>query len=154
MDGYQHFINKWDLIIAHPPCTRLCNSGSRWWKKYKEEQEAAISFFMQITVAQVDKLAIENPVGIMSTIYRKPDQIIQPYYFGDPYTKTTCLWLKGLPPLLPTNIVSPGEFKRYGGKKSCKMPLWYTKAKNKKNYSEIRSKTFLGIAKAMAEQWG
>ena len=151
---------KWDMIIAHPPCTYLCVSGNRWFDierygdsaiKRIEEREKAIEFFMKFVNAECKKIAIENPIGRMSTYYRKPDQIIQPFEFGHPYTKQTCLWLKGLPKLLPTDILIKPETGwvnqsftpdgRYGGFKSF-------------NGSKQRSKTFPGIAKAMAEQWG
>lgn len=144
---------KWDLIIAHPPCTDLCVSGARWFKEKQADgrQQKSIDFFMKFTSIQCDHVAIENPVGIMSTHYRKPDQIIQPYQFGHPYTKSTCLWLKNLPLLIPTDILEKPEKGwinqsftpdgRYGGFKNF-------------NGSKERSKTFPGIAKAMAEQWG
>jgi hypothetical protein len=133
--------NKWDLIIAHPPCTHLCVSGARWFKEKKLEQGKAIGFFMMFTKLNVCKIAIENPIGIMSTVYRKPDQIIQPWQFGSGETKATCLWLKNLPLLKPTNIVDGREAKVH----NCPPGLdrW-----------KIRSRTYQGIADAMAEQWG
>lgn len=155
--------DKWDLIIAFPPCTYLTVTGNRWFnvEKYGEkaikrikDREEAIGFFLKIANADCEKIAIENPVGVMSSIWRKPDQIINPYQFGDAFEKKTCLWLKGLPLLKPTNIVEPPPRTFYKSGKS--MPSWYADAINlpKEERSKIRSKTFPGIAKAMAHQWG
>lgn len=132
--------DNWDLVIAFPPCTHLASSGARWFESKRADgrQQAAIEFFMLFT--QLDRFAIENPVGIMSTIYRKPDQIIQPWQFGHGETKATCLWLKGLPKLIPTNIVSGRENR-----------IWRMPPSPER--SKLRSKTYLGIAQAMAEQW-
>lgn len=134
---------KWDLIIAHPPCTHLSSSGARWFPEKRKDgrQQAAIEFFMHFVDCDCPRIAIENPVGIMSTEYRKPDQIIQPWQFGHGEVKTTCLWLKGLEPLIPTNIVGGRE------QKCWRMGPCADRAK-------LRSKTFPGIAQAMAEQWG
>ena len=162
MDGIEHIISEWDLIIAHPPCTFLTCTGNRWFNverygekalKRIEDREEAVKFFMAFVNADCDKIAIENPVGVMSTRYRKPDQIIQPYMFGDPFEKKTCLWLKGLPKLTPTNIVEPPARKEFASGKT--MPAWYADAWNlsKEERSKLRSKTFPGFAKAMAEQW-
>ena len=160
MDGARHYIEKWDLIIAHPPCTYLTVTGNRWFniEKYGDKarermklREEAKDFFMKIVNANCDRIAIENPIGIMSTAYRKPDQIVQPYWFGDPFEKRTCLWLKGLPELKKTNEVEPPARAKYKG--GCTMPAWYANL-SKKDRAEIRSKTFLGFAEAMAEQWG
>ena len=150
MDGIEHSVDgKWDLMIAHPPCTYLTVTGNRWFnvdrygekavqrKKYRED---AIKFFMDFANADCDKIAIENPIGVMSTHYRKPDQIIQPWMFGHGETKATCLWLKNLPKLEPTNIVDGRE------QRIWKMPPGPERAKE-------RSKTYEGIAKAMASQW-
>jgi hypothetical protein len=146
---------KWDMIIAFPPCTHLANSGARWFeeKRKKGQQWKAINFFMQFVNCKCYKIAIENPVGIMSTIYKKPDQIIYPYQYGHTYSKRTCLWLKNLPKLKSTKTVNPGARKRYRNKI---MSLWYVESFNISSYkrSEYRSKTPLGIAKAMALQWG
>jgi len=133
---------KWDMIIAFPPCTDLASSGARWFKEKQRHgiQQKSIDFFMKFVNAKCDKIAIENPIGIMSTKYRKPDQIIQPWQFGHGETKSTCLWLKGLPKLKPTNIVEGRE------QRIWKMAPGPERAK-------LRSKTFPGIAKAMAEQW-
>lgn len=152
---------KWDMIIAFPPCTHLAVSGARHFKKKQKDgrQQQAIDFFMQFVNADCPRIAIENPIGIMSTKYRKPDQIIQPWMFGDKYTKSTCLWLKGLPKLKSTNIVEHGEYFEWVDKKGKKkrQPKWFFEALKKARTSEersiLRSKTFPGIAKAMAEQW-
>ena len=134
---------KWDMIVAFPPCTHLAVSGARYFEEKRKDgrQQEAIEFFMKFVNTSCDKIVIENPIGIMSTIYRKPDQIIQPWQFGHGETKATCLWIKGLPLLKPTNIVSGRE------QRIWKMPP-------SPNRSIERSKTYLGIAKAMAEQWG
>ena len=155
--------NGWDLIIAHPPCTYLTVTGNRWFnvERYGEKaierqklREEAIEFFLRIANAKCDKIAIENPVGIISSVYRKPDQIIQPYYFGDAFEKKTCLWLKGLPKLKPTNMVEPPPRVKFASGKT--MPEWYSKCWHlpAEQRSIMRSKTFPGFAKAMAEQWG
>jgi hypothetical protein len=148
--------DAWDMIIAFPPCTDLAVSGAAWFKQKQEDgrQQKSIDFFMQFANAQCGLVAIENPVGIMSTIWRKPDQIIQPWMFGDSYSKKTCLWLKGLPLLKPTKLVNPGEQLIF--KSGKKMPKWFSDAFRlpPKERSRIRSKTFPGIALAMAEQWG
>ena len=148
----------WDLLIAFPPCTHLAVSGARWFKEKQQDgrQKEAINFFLWLAQKGdiIDKVAIENPIGIMSKLYRKPDQIIQPWQFGDPYTKTTCLWLQRLPILLPTQIVSMGERTVFKSGKSH--PKWYADAfkLSPGERAKARSKTFPGIAKAMAEQWG
>jgi site-specific DNA-cytosine methylase len=141
MDVRKVLKNDWDMIIAFPPCTHLSVSGARWFKDKVEEQKDAIEFFMDIVNAPCEKIAIENPIGIMSTRYRKPDQIIQPWQFGHGETKATCLWLKDLPLLQPTYIVEGRE------QRIWKMPP-------SKNRSKLRSKTYPGIAQAMADQWG
>ena len=134
---------KWDLIIAHPPCTDLAVSGARWFPEKRKDgrQQKSIDFFMNCINADCERVAVENPVCIMSSIYRKPDQIIQPWQFGHGEVKTTCLWLKGLPKLVYTEIVSER-------KQVCwRLPPSFDRAKK-------RSKTYPGIANAMAEQWG
>lgn len=147
---------KWDMIIAFPPCTDLAVSGAAWFemKRADGRQQSAINFFMLFAEHPCEKIAIENPVGIMSTKYKKPSQIVQPWQFGDSYSKKTCLWLKGLPNLQPTEIVDPGEMITYESGKT--MPKWYADAwkLSASERSKIRSKTFPGIAKAMADQWG
>lgn len=153
----------WDMIIAFPPCTYLTVTGNRWFNvdKYGEkavqrykDRDDAVEFFKLFANHPCEKIAIENPVGVMSTEFRKPDQIIQPYQFGDPFEKKTCLWLKGLDKLQPTNIVSPPERTKFKSGKT--MPSWYADAIKlpKEERSKVRSKTFPGIAKAMASQWG
>ena len=164
LNGELHsFAGKWDLIIAHPPCTHLSSSGQWAYKKGKDIslKYEGIKFFMEFVNADCDKIAIENPIGIMSTEYKKPSQIIQPWQFGHKAQKSTCLWLKGLPLLTPTNIVEKGEFvewidKKTGRKKrQSKYDLEILKkAKTSEERSRLRSKTFEGIALAMAEQWG
>jgi hypothetical protein len=161
-DSVFNVLNQnWDLMIAFPPCTDLAVSGARHFerKRLDGSQDKSIQFFMDIINAPIEKIAVENPIGIMSGIYRKPDQIIQPYYFGDKAQKSTCLWLKNLPKLIPTDIVEKGEFFEFVSKKGEKkrMPMWYYKAlqeaKTPEQRRTLRSKTFQGIAKAMAEQW-
>jgi hypothetical protein len=151
----------WDLMIAFPPCTHLAVSGSRHFKNKIQDgrQEQGVEFFMKMVNAPIEKIAIENPIGIMSTRYRKPDQIIHPYFFGDSYSKSTCLWLKNLKPLIhikesplfPEEVthVDKGEFVTFSSGK--RMAKWYNEASGN---GHKRSKTFSGIAKAMAKQWG
>lgn len=148
---------SWDMVLAFPPCTHLASSGAAWFdaKKRDGRQQMGIGFFLAFTALDhVPMVAIENPVGIMSTIYRKPDQIINPWQFGDPYEKKTCLWLKGLPHLEPTEVVEPHPRIRYASGKTD--PDWHTWTRGMKGHerSVARSKTFPGIAKAMATQWG
>lgn len=164
MDGEGHIIyGPWDMILAFPPCTYLTVTGNRWFnvEKYGEKalqriqlREEAKEFFMKFVNANCDKIAIENPIGVMSTNYRKPDQIIQPYYFGHPERKSTCLWLKNLPKLNPTEIVEPNIIKYKNGK-GTDSP-WHMNTINlpKEERARERSKTFLGVANAMADQWG
>jgi len=148
--------NSWDMIIAFPPCTHLASSGARWFaQKIKDgRQQQGIDFFMAIANANCAKIVIENPVGIMSTKFRKPDQIIHPYMFGEPVKKQTCLWLKGVPKLAPTNIVSTNRDKVFSSGKQ--MSDWYYKTSclPQKERAKARSKTFQGVADAMANQWG
>jgi hypothetical protein len=143
------------MIIAFPSCTHLASSGARWFKEKWADgrQLEGINFFLRFTLVSCPKVAIENPVGIMSTYYKKPDQIIQPWQFGEPYTKTTCLWLKGLPKLVPTKIVDKGERIVFDSGKS--MPKWYSDAFRvpPEERARLRSRTFQGIAEAMASQW-
>lgn len=133
--------HSFDLMIAHPPCTHLAVSGARWFKQRQKEQKEAIEFFMSLVNAPIDKICIENPISIMSTKYRKPDQIVQPWMFGHGETKSTCLWLKNLPKLIPTKIVSGREGR-----------VW--KEPPSKNRWKKRSRTYTGIAEAMGKQWG
>lgn len=162
-----------DLAIFHPTCTFLCGSGARWFyhpedkhlpieqrrphPKYpnrKQDQKDAFEFFMQLYNCNIPKIAVENPIGVVSRLFRKPDQVVQPWMFGDEASSFTCLWLKNLPLLTPTKIVGRGEFITH--KSGVKKPKWYADALNlpPKERMKIRSKTFQGIADAMAEQWG
>ena len=164
-DVIEQLDKGWDMMIAFPPCTHLAVSGARHFEQKKKDgrQQEGIEFFMKMINAPIEKIAVENPIGIMSKIYRKPDQIIQPYYFGDAYQKSTCLWLKNLtklyhqktPDLFSEKIThtDKGEFFEFISKKGIKkkQPMWYYKAFAD---GKTRSKTFPGIAKAMADQWG
>lgn len=154
-DGEFHDVEKWDLIIAHPPCTHLCTAGQRWFAEGRKPiklQREAIAFFYKFVTADCDKIVIENPVGIMSTCYRKPDQIYNPYDFeSETECKKTCLWLKGLEPLKATQVL-PKEQRTQGIWKAQfdgKQYSW-----NDPETAKLRSKTPVGVAKAMAEQWG
>ena len=163
MDGIEHSIDgKWDMIIAHPPCTYLTNAGARWlWaggklneERYKKGMEAR-KFFMRFIEADCPRIAVENPIP--SAVYELPTytQIIQPYEYGHPNTKKTCLWLKGLPPLQPTEIVKPEKARRFQQKNGkWRYSCWEMDQRGGKERARERSKTFPGIAKAMAEQWG
>ena len=165
---------EWDLMIAHPPCTYLSVSGARWYYHPEDkdlpieqrrphpnfptraqDRKEAIEFFLALANADIPRIAIENPVGIMSKLFHKPNKIVQPYWFGDEATKTTCLWLKDLPQLIPTKIVGKGERVVLSSGKS--LPKWYSDSFNTKISTEmrrtLRSKTFQGFADAMAEQW-
>lgn len=161
-DGSNHYIDKWDLIIAHPPCTYLCLSGQKWCnvEKYGDkalqrikEREKAVIFFTHIITANCERIAIENPLGVIPRYIRKYDQIIHPYEYGHPTGKTTCLWLKNLPKLNPTKIV-PVEY--HISKTGRKWDKWFWDSSmiaDLNERSKFRSKTFEGIAEAMAEQW-
>lgn len=175
-DLFEVLKEGWDMMIGHPPCTYLTVTGNKWFnierfgskalKRWEDRFEASI-FFMKMYYANVDKICLENPIGFANSII-KPSQIIQPYYFGDEAQKTTCLWLKNLPPLVHTKSdnlfeqtthVDRGEMMEWVNKEGKKksMPKWYgyaDKSKGQEARAEIRSKTFPGIAKAMAEQWG
>jgi hypothetical protein len=165
---------NWDLMVAHPPCTYLAVSGARWFynpndshlpmnertphPKYpnrKKDQEDAIEFFIKLMNVPIKHIAIENPIGVMSSVYEKPSQIVHPYMFGDEASKTTCLWLKNLCKLEPTEIVGKGERIQFASGKS--QPKWYSdafvKAKTPEERRTLRSKTFKGMAEAMAIQW-
>lgn len=161
-DVLQHLQSNWDVIIGFPPCTYLTVTGNSWFNVEKygqaaidryEKRKDAVAFFMAIANAPAKHIAIENPVGIISTEWVPPTQIIQPYYFGDPFEKKTCLWLKRLPKLMPTNLIKPEPRKVF--KSGCTMPPWYVEASKlpPAERSKARSKTFPGIAKAMATQW-
>ena len=177
-DVFEVIEKGWDMMIAHPPCTYLAVSGARWMyhpddkdlptderrphPKHldrKKLQDDALDFVQRLMDAPIDKIAIENPVSVISSRIKKPNQIVHPYMFGDKASKGTCLWLKNLPELVPTDLVDKGEFFEFTSKKGVKkrQPMWYYKALSKaKTPSErrtIRSKTFQGMAKAMADQW-
>ena len=167
MDGCLHVIEgEWDMIIAFPPCTHLAVSGARWFPEKQKDfrQQKACVFFMHFILAHCDRIAVENPIGIMSNVYKKPTQIIQPYEYGHPTKKSTCLWLKGLPKLTPTDIVEPDivEYHCKSGKVAkFGRGIGQAVSENGKKYAfndpmtaKLRSKTFPGIAKAMADQWG
>lgn len=171
MDGeYHQFDGKWDMIIAHPPCTYLTVAANKLYSverygekavKRLQDREKAIEFFMAFVNADCDRKAIENPIGVISTRYRKPDQIIQPYQFGHPVRKSTCLWLYGLPQLTHTNVVEFESIHSKGKSGGYSGASWVVRDENGKILSykdpkvaRERSKTFPGIAKAMAEQWG
>lgn len=146
----------WDLICAFPPCTHLCSSGARSFaeKRADGRQAAGIEFFMRFTDLKCPRVAIENPVGIMSTIWRKPDQILEPFMFGHPETKKTCLWLKGIPKLVPTNIVEPEYiFDKTRNRKYSRIHFMSGGMKPGER-AKLRSKTYSGIAEAMAATWG
>lgn len=140
----------WDMMVAFPPCTHLATSGARWFKNKVKEQEDSLKFIELLLSAPINKIALENPVGVISTKIRKPDQIIQPYQFGEPYSKKTCLWLKNLPLLSPTKVVDRGE--RHITKSGRSLPKWYNLPPSTDRW-KIRSRTFQGIADAMADQW-
>ena len=162
LNGRCEFTLQNGLIIAHPPCTDLCVSGARWFAEKQKDlrQQKAVAFFMHFALANCDRICIENPVGIMSNVYKKPSQIIQPWWFGDNYSKSTCLWLKGLAPLKPETIKQPEiEFVEWTDAKTGKK-----KRQDKfsadalklppEERARLRSQTFPGIARAMSEQWG
>lgn len=174
-DVFEVIDQGWDLMIAHPPCTYLASSGSQWLShpednklpfeqrrphpKYpnrREDMMNSVEFVKKLYDSNIPNIAIENPIGLLSSRWKKPNQIIQPYMFGDEATKSTCLWLKNLPLMTPTNIVGKGERTVFSSGKSH--PKWYADAlKNSKTKQErqtLRSKTFQGIADAMANQWG
>lgn len=174
-NGESHYINgNWDLMIAHPPCTYLSVSGARWFyhpddkhlptelrrphprfPNRAKERDEALDFFIKLFESPIEKIAIENPVGVVSSRYRKPDQTIHPWMFGDEASKSTCLWLKNLPNLIPTNIVGKGERVVLSSGRS--LPKWYSDSFHTSIPTELRrtlrSKTFEGIANAMASQW-
>jgi site-specific DNA-cytosine methylase len=143
--------DDWDMMIAHPPCTHLAVSGARWFKDKQSEQQLALMFVQNLMDADIPRIVIENPVSIISSHIRKPDQIIQPWQFGHEATKTTCLWLKGLPKLQPTNVVGKGN--RHVTKSGKSLPEWYNLPPSPDRW-KVRSATFKGIAEAMAQQWG
>jgi hypothetical protein len=166
-DVFEVINEGWDMMIAHPPCTFLAVSGARWLynkdgsknEERWESQSKALEFVQKLMDAKIEKIAIENPISVISSHIRKPDQIVQPWMFGDKAQKSTCLWLKNLPKLEPTQIVQKGEFIEFVSKKGVKkkQPKWYfealKKAKTPAERRTLRSKTFKGMAEAMAKQW-
>lgn len=161
LDGSEHHIrgdvrdvlrDGWDLMVAHPPCTHLANSGARWWAGKVREQEEALHFFLALLNAPVPRIAVENPKGVVSTRIRPPDQTVHPWMFGDAAVKTTCLWLKNLPKLVPDRVVGKGERQRTKAGKV--LPKWYSSGAANPDRWKRRSLTFPGIARAMASQWG
>ena len=169
-DVFEVIKQGWDMMIAHPPCTYLSVSGLHWNKKRPErakQTEEALIFVQKLMDAPINKIAIENPISCISSRIRKPDQIVHPYHFGDKASKSTCLWLKNLPKLTHTDVVEKGDFMEYKDKKTGKtkrMAKWCNDValrsmqekdpiKRKALRQKLRSKTFLGIAKAMANQW-
>lgn len=140
----------WDLMIAHPPCTHLAVSGARWFAEKRAEQAEALEFVRLLLDAPIPRIALENPVSIISSRIRKPDQIIQPWQFGHPESKTTCLWLKGLPALRPTNVLP----RPAGGRWANQTASGQNKLGPSPDRWKLRSATYAGIAAAMADQWG
>lgn len=139
-DVRKNLSQRWDLMVAHPPCTHLAVSGARWWKDKQQQQADALAFVEELMDANIARICVENPISIISTKIRKPDQIIQPWMFGHGETKATCLWLKNLPPLQPTDVVD--------GRK----PVVHYASPSPDRW-KVRSRTYLGIAEAMAQQW-
>lgn len=154
------YSGKYDMMIAHPPCTYLTVTGNKWMKpefadrfpNRKQQREDAIDFFLKLFNAPIPKIAIENPVGVLSTRFRKPDQYVHPYFFGDPHSKKTGFWLKGLPALEKTNEVEPEMYVYKDGRKD---PMWHVESMKlpPKERARVRSKTFPGMAEEMAWQW-
>ncbi len=147
-DVIEHLDDGWDLMIAFPPCKYICNGGNNWLNrrpdlKWRENRDKGADFFMEFINAPIPKIAVENPIGCMSSRYRKPDQVIHPWMFGHPVRKDTCLWLKGLPKLTATDII-PGPYKKWD--------FWSTE--RHKDGRDVKAITFPGIAAAMAAQWG
>jgi len=151
-DVLKHLNDGWDMMISFPPCTDLAVSGAAWFEQKRKNgsQQKSIDFFMVFINANIEKIAVENPIGIMSRIYKKPDQIINPWQFGDSASKKTCLWLKNIPLLLPTQIVLPSKYITASSGRRYPDWCWNTGGGSGKK----RSKTYPGIANAMAEQWG
>jgi len=166
-DVFEVIEQGWDMMIAHPPCTYLAVSGARWMynkdgsinQDRLKNQNEALDFVQRLMDVNIDKIAIENPISVISSKIKKPNQIVQPFMFGDKAQKSTCLWLKNLPNLEPTDIVEKGEFFEFTSKKGIKkrMAMWYYKAlkeaKSPEERRTLRSKTFKGMAEAMANQW-
>ncbi len=152
-DVLNHLDENWDLMVAHPPCTHLSKAGGWCWKYKQVEQKEALEFVQSLMDAPIPRIAIENPIGKINTAIRKPDQIIHPWMFGDPWMKETCLWLKGLQKLTPTKIIEPtGNWVKPGNKRPWRR-FDEVPEGGKRNWKD-RSITFQGIAEAMADQWG
>jgi|SRR3990167_249344 len=152
-DVLEHLDEGWDMMIAHPPCDHLSKAGAAHWKKPHKIvlQQEALDFVNKLLNAPIKRIALENPIGKINTAVRKPDQIINPFQFGEPWTKQTCLWLKNLPKLIPTDIIEPqGNWVRPGNIRNRK---WNRQQEGARGDKRLRSKTFQGIANAMAEQW-
>lgn len=157
------FGQQWDLILVFPPCTDLSLAGARWWKEKQADgrQQAAIDFFLMMVNAPARHVAVENPRGIMGKVYRQPDQVVEPWWFGDPYAKKTCLWLRGLPHLVQDNPVEPvgrvatggGSWRVDSAAEKTAMNA-YEDSEGRVNRAKVRSRTFPGVARVMAEQWG
>lgn len=141
---------EWDIMVAHPPCTHLAVSGARWFKDKLVDQAAALDFVRRLLEAPIPRIALENPISIISSRIRKPNQIIQPWQFGEPEAKATCLWLKDLPPLIPTNLLPKPDC----GYWQNQTPSGQNKLGPSPTRERERGRTYLGIARAMAEQWG
>jgi hypothetical protein len=154
-DVLKHLADGWDLMIAHPPCTHLCVSGARWFIAKRHLIEESLDFVRALMAAPIPRYCIENPVSIISSAIRPPDQIVQPWQFGDPSVKTTCLWMRRLPGIFPTKVVEP-EYVQSGTGRTWSKWWWESSLISRKDgaRSRFRSRTFQGIADAMAEQWG
>jgi hypothetical protein len=160
-DVFDIIDNGWDLMIAHPPCTYLTVTGNKWFKpefksrfpNRQKQRDDALRFFVELMECKVPKICLENPVGVVSTMYKKPTQYIQPWQFGDPQSKKTGLWLQGLPALISTKIVEPQFYTYKDGRRD---PIWHMESMKMKPLERMkyRSKTFQGVADAMAQQWG
>ena len=156
------YSGNWDMMIAHPPCTYLTVTGNKWMKPEfnerfptrKQDRIDAIEFFLKLYDSPIPRIAVENPVGIMSTVFRKPNQYVHPYFFGDPHSKKTGLWLKGLAPLERTHFDVEPQF--YTFKDGRRDPIWHVESMKMSPHERMkyRSKTFQGLADAMAKQWG
>ena len=161
-DILKHLDNNWDLMIAHPPCTYLSNAGIRWFNEEKYGEKAklrkqlrleALEFVKKLYYCNIPKICIENPVGYLNHNFKKPDQIVQPYYFGDTESKRTCFWYKNLKPLTHTKLVKPTIYAYYKSGKRKGKPIYFHEFHSGKDRSKIRSKFWKGIAEAMAAQW-
>jgi len=156
-DALNHLDEGWDLMIAHPPCTFLCSTGARWlydsrYPNRKSDRDKAVEFALKLWAAPIFSISLENPIGYLSTVWRQPDQIIQPFWFGHDASKATCLWLKNLPPLRPTKVVPVTKVQTSTGKWFSKW-YWDTSRGNGIDRQDARSLTFQGVADAMADQW-